>query len=459
MKKITSRKKLALYGCSGMGVNMMNLIVGSYLCSALITGGFAPEDIGRWTYIDKSLVVATLWAAISFVARVLDGVIDLPFASFTDRLKTRWGRRRPSLAIGFIPMLLAYLLFLIPLDQGETVKNTIWFGVLLMVFYAFYTLTMLTFYATFSEVTETEGDVVFLSNVKSVCDVVYFILGYALLPVFVSMGMNIRYVALIFLPLSFLMVIPMFLLKEEPTNKPASADTATEPAEKPLTLWRAIAVSVKNKSFIYWMCTAAVMNFGLQLFLGGINELFSTTGLSMTVVMASSFVPVPFTILLYNKIVAKRGLGFGYRYILTIFSIGMMVMYFCNINSHNMTKAALTAVAMVGGVFVSFAIGAFFSVTYTVPTHLAQREREEKGHSVASMYFAVQGLFEGVSAGLATGVMLTALKSEDMIGNISYLPIIVAAACMTAFRMSFAFPKVIAHMGKQSPAAETADQV
>ena len=454
MKKITSRRKLLLYGCSGMGVNMMNLIVGSYLCSALITGGFAPEDIGRWTYIDKSLVVATLWAAISFVARVLDGVIDLPFASFTDRLKTRWGRRRPSLAIGFIPMLLAYLLFLIPLDQGETVKNTIWFGVLLMVFYAFYTLTMLTFYATFSEVTETESDVVFLSNVKSVCDVVYFILGYALLPVFVGMGMNIRYVALIFLPLSFLMVIPMFLLKEEPTNKPAPAntDTASSPVEKPLTLWRAIAVSVKNKSFIYWMCTAAVMNFGLQLFLGGINELFSTTGLSMTVVMASSFVPVPFTILLYNKIVAKRGLGFGYRYILTIFSIGMMVMYFCNINSHNMTKPALTAVAMVGGVFVSFAIGAFFSVTYTVPTHLAKKELETKGISVASMYFAVQGLFEGVSAGLATGVMLTALKSEDMIGNISYLPIIVAVACMTAFCMSFAFPKVISLMGKEARA-------
>jgi Na+/melibiose symporter-like transporter len=290
MKKIKSRKLLALYGCSGMGVNMMNLMVGSYLCSALITGGFAPEDIGTWTYIDKSLVVATLWAALAFVARVLDGIIDLPFASFTDRLKTRWGRRRPSLVIGFVPMVIAYLLFLVPLNQGETVLNTIWFGVLLMVFYAFYTLTMLTFYATFSEVTETEGDVVFLSNVKSVCDVVYFILGYALVPVFVGMGINIRYVALIFLPLSLLMLIPMFLLKEEPTNKPAPVREG-EVAEKPLTLWKAIAVSVKNKNFIYWMCTAAVMNFGLQLFLGGINELFSSTGLNMTVVMASSFVP------------------------------------------------------------------------------------------------------------------------------------------------------------------------
>ena len=448
MQKITSRKKLALYGCSGMGVNMMNLIVGSYLCSALLTGGFAAEDIGLWTYVDKNLVVATLWAALSFVARVLDGLIDLPFASFTDRLKTRWGRRRPSLVIGFVPMIIAYLLFLVPLDQGETVKNTIWFGALLMIYYAFYTLTMLTYYATFSEVTETEGDVVFLSNVKSVCDVVYFILGYALLPVFVGMGINIRYVALIFLPLSLFMLIPMFLLKEEPTNKPAPAD-ATEPAEKPLTLWRAIVVSVKNKNFIYWMFTAAIMNFGLQLFLGGINELFSTTGLNMTVVMASSFVPVPFTIILYNKIVNKKGLGFGYRYILTIFSIGMLVMYFCNVNSHNMTKGALTAVAILGGVFVSFAIGAFFSVTYTVPSHLAKREHDEKGISVASMYFAVQGLFEGVSAGLATGVMLTALKSEDMIGNISYLPLIVAAACMIAFLMSFAFPKVISAMGKE----------
>ena len=452
MKKITTRKKLALYGCSGMGVNMMNLIVGSYLCSALLTGGFAAEDIGLWTYIDKNLVVATLWAALSFVARVLDGIIDLPFASFTDRLKTRWGRRRPSLVIGFVPMIIAYLLFLVPLDQGETVKNTIWFGALLMIYYAFYTLTMLTYYATFSEVTETEGDVVFLSNVKSVCDVVYFILGYALLPVFVGMGINIRYVALIFLPLSLFMLIPLFLLKEEPTNKPAPAD-ATEPAEKPLTLWRAILVSVQNKNFIYWMFTAAIMNFGLQLFLGGINELFSTTGLNMTVVMASSFVPVPFTIILYNKIVNKKGLGFGYRYILTIFSIGMLVMYFCNVNSHNMTKGALTAVAILGGVFVSFAIGAFFSVTYTVPSHLAKREHDEKGISVASMYFAVQGLFEGVSAGLATGVMLTALKSEDMIGNISYLPLIVAASCLVAFLMSFAFPKVISGMGKDAPKA------
>ena len=44
MQKITSRKKLAVYGCSGLGVNMLNIIMGSYLCSALMTGGFDAQD-------------------------------------------------------------------------------------------------------------------------------------------------------------------------------------------------------------------------------------------------------------------------------------------------------------------------------------------------------------------------------------------------------------------------------
>lgn len=448
MKKITDRKKLLLYGCSGLGVNMLNLIVGSYLCSALLIGGFE-EHIESWTYYNRDLVVAGLWGVLIFITKLIDGIIDLPFASFTDNLKTRWGKRRPSIVIGFIPMIIAYVLFLFPLTDGESYLNTIWFGVLLGVFYCFYTLTMLTFYATFADVVDNEQDMVFLSNTKSVCDVIYFSLGYALVPVFVSLGVNIRYVALIFLPLAFLMIIPLFLLKEKPTN--VKNDEIDDKTPKSLTLVESLSCSFKNKSFIYWMCTAAVMNFGLQLFLGGINELFSSTGLNMTVVMASSFAPVPLTILVYNKFVKKFGLGFAYRYILTVFSIGMLIMYVCNINSDNMTELALTAVAILGGIFVSFAIGAFFSVTYTVPSHLAQKEFEKSGKGVASMYFAVQGLFEGAASGLATGIVLVVLKDNQII---SLLPIIVAIACMAAFFMSFAFPKTISMLGKSNISAE-----
>ena len=94
------------------------------------------------------------------------------------------------------------------------------------------------------------------------------------------------------------------------------------------------------------MVAASVMTVGLQLFLGGINELFSSTGLNMTLVMASSFAPVPLTIIVYNKMVKRFGLGIGYKYVLTVFSLGMIIMYFCNINSDNLSPLALTLVAI-----------------------------------------------------------------------------------------------------------------
>ncbi|MCH5151873.1 MAG: MFS transporter [Clostridiales bacterium] len=468
MQKITSRKKLFLYGFSGLGVNMLNLIMGSYLCSALLVGGFE-EHVESWTYLNKNLVIAAVWSVMILVAKILDGVIDIPLSSFTDRLKTRWGRRRPAIVIGFVPMMLAYVLFLIPLENGETLLNTIWFGVLLCVYYTFYTLTMLTYYATFSEITEKESDTVFLSNIKSISDVIYFSLGYALIPLFVSLGVNIRYVALIFMPLSLFMLIPLFMLKEKSTKvdktqeqtattdevdtnaaNEQKADTTANGVEvqPPLKLGASIACAFKNKTFLYWMLTAAVMNIGLQLFLGGINELFSTVEVNQTIVMATSFAPVPLTILLYNKMVKKFGLGWAFRYTLVMFSLGMMVMFVCSLVKGNLSEWELTAVAVVGGLLASFAIGAFFSVSYTVPSHLAQVEFESKGVSVSSMYFAVEGLIEGIAAGIATGPILVFLKGSEEASYICYMPIVVAAACMLAFAMSFGFSKTISQMGK-----------
>ena len=435
MKKITSKKKLLLYGCSGMGVNMLTLMIGSYLCSALLVGGF-DEHIESWTYLNKDLVVAGLWAVLVFFAKALDGLIDLPFSTLADKMHSKLGRRKTALLIGFIPMIVAYLLFLVPLNTSATILNTVWFGVLLCVFYSFYTLTMLTFYATFSEVCDSEQDMVFLSNVKSVCDVVYFILGFALIPVFVGMGVNIRIIALIFLPLSLTMMIPFFLLKENSEDKGEV---------RSLTLKTALSTSFKNKPFIIWMVAMFMMKIGLELFLGGINELFSSTGLDMTIVMASSFVPVPFTLILYNYIVKRKGLGFAFRYILSIFSVGMIIMFVCTKLSDSLSPFKLTLIAIFGGILVSFAIGAFFSVTYTVPSHIAQRENETSGKSIASMIFAVQGLFEGIASGIATGFILVTLKDFQMI---SILPLIVALCCMMAFGFSFVFPKTIAFMGK-----------
>ena len=121
------------------------------------------------------------------------------------------------------------------------------------------------------------------------------------------------------------------------------------------------------------------------------------------------------------------------------------IMYLCNVFSDSLSTLHLTLVALFGGIFISFAIGAFFSITYIVPTHLAKKEFERTGNNVSSMFFAVQGLFEGIAAGIATGPILVTLKDKDVI---SLLPIVVIICCMTAFVLSFFFSKDISLMGK-----------
>ena len=440
MKKLTKRWQIILYGCSGIGVNMLNIIVGSYLCSALLIGGFAPEDIGLWTYIDKDLVIAGMWAVLAASMKIFDGLIDLPLSAFTDNLKTRWGRRRPSILLGYVPMIIAYLLFLVPLDQGPTVLNTIWFVALLGIFYGAYTLTMLTYYATFAEIVDNEKDRMTLANTKSICDVVYFSIGFALLPVFVNViGMNIRLVALCFLPLALTMFIPLFMIKE-PSTKNGINDELGQPRER-VGFIKSFAFSIKNGKFMYWLCILATMNVGLQLFLTGINEFFSTTGINMTVVMASAFAPVPLTLMLYNYIIKKKGFRAAYMTIVAIYGFGMGMMFLC----HKVTDPWLTIIALCCGIIVSFSIGAFFAVTYTIPSQLAEEANKKGVACASSMYFAVQGLFEAISAAFAGSIILVFLKQN---GLVQYMTLVISLFCVIAFVMAIFLPKSMAYMGK-----------
>ena len=446
MRKLNRKWQMLLYACSGFGVNLLNLMMGSYLCSALLIGGFKGDAILYQTYNGSNLVVAAAWATFVLIAKIIDGVIDIPMASFTDRLQTRFGRRRPSIIIGMVPMIAAYLLFLvIPHPQGESWLNTIYYGVILCVFYSFYTLTMVTYYATFTEIVETEDERNFMSNVKSVCDIFYFILGYVVVRAMLN-SMNVRPVALIVLPLVLTMTIPLFMIKEPSTKGKVVLDNGT----RTVNLVESLKYTFKNRAFVLWMIVIFFMNFGVNLFLGGINEYFSFTGLNMIFIMACSFAPVPFTLILYNKIIKKKGFGFAFRYVLLTYGAGMVCMFFVGLIPASL-NALKTALSIVSGIICSFAVGALFAVAYSVPSQLAADEEQETGVSHSAMYFAIQGVFSGVATGLAQGVVLVALKkaSEGKTGlaAMSFMTLICGLGMLVSFICTFFLPRQITHIG------------
>ena len=115
-------------------------------------------------------------------------------------------------------------------------------------------------------------------------------------------------------------------------------------------------------------------------------------------------------------------------------------------------------IAITCALIVSCAIGAFFSISYTVPSQLAADENKKMGAAVSStMYFAVQGLAEAISASVATQVLLVFIRtfaSEGDTGTgplVKFFPIFVSSFCMIAFVMAFFLPKSISQIGKEQP--------
>lgn len=441
MKKLTKKSQMFLYGLSGMGVNMLNLFMGSYLCSALLIGGFSESAILNQTFMQKDLVIASVWAIFALIAKIVDGIIDIPMASFTDRLKTKWGRRRPAILIGLIPMILSFVAFLfVPNKSGATLLNTVYYGVILCIFYTSYTLTMVTYYATFTEIVETEEQRSFISNVKSVCDIVYFILGYVVVSALLK-GFNIKTVSFIVLPLVLTMLIPMFLIKED--------STLTENFESSsVNVFKSLIYTFKDKNFILWMVVYFFMTFGVQLFLGGINEYFSFVNMSMIYVMIGAFAPVPLTLMLYNKIVKTKGFRFAIQYVLLIFSLSMCGLFAISFLPLGTVR---TVLSIIGGIIASFAVGAIFSVAYSIPSTLAYQDELKTGISHSAMYFAVQGLFAGISTGIATGIVLTALKGTESnpTNAMTFLTLISGIACVIACAFTYILPKSIVNLGKK----------
>lgn len=467
MQKLT-KKQLTWYGIAGIGPNMLNLMVGSYLCDALMTQGFE-ENIENWTYLNKTLVSVVIWSILVTIAKVIDGVVDVPLGSWTDRLKTKWGKRRPSLLIGIVFMLISYGMFLIVPVQNVgadgSIFNTIWFGFWLAAFYTFYTLTMVTYYATFSEVTANEVDRVYLSNIKSTVDIIYFVLGYALIPALVGSA-NIRILALLVLVLMPSMIIPFKLIKERST---LPADVEKYKAEHPEdveaqietepTMIESIKYTLKNKDFLIWMGLYGALQFGLSMFLTGFNVYYSGTmgfsGLKTMLCNVAAFGPVPFTLILYNYLVKKKGFRFGYRFSLIMFAVGMAAGVFCRTNLIADDTIRLVC-AMCANCVCSFGIGSFFSVAYTIPSQIAADEKAKTGVSHPAMYFAIQGLFEAVVAAISTGIVWVNLKnipaSESFLlnpaGGSGLLTFIVSISCIIACVLSIFLPKSLINVGK-----------
>lgn len=456
--KTIKRKLLPLYALAGFGPNILNTILTIYLIDALQVTGFG-QNISSWTFAGKTIVAVGIFSVLNFIAKLVDGIIDVPFAAFTDTLKTKFGRRRPAIFIGMIPMMVSFFLFCFPPSLKEnSVGNAIYFGILLLVFYSFYTMTMVTYYGTYSEVCENEKDRFYLSNWKAFIDTVQYALAYALIPVFVGTGINIKMIALLCSPLFLTMALVFILVRENSTvpGDPKKYNVNENVKDEEVPFMESIRLTFKNKTFLSWLLLLSIFFFGLQMFLSGQNVLASgpmgLNGWQIAVINSAAFGPVPLTLWLYRTIMKKKGFRFAFQTALIAFMLAMITFSVSYVNwIPSQTMRLIIGAA--GGTIGSYGIGAFLSAPYLVPAQMAAEEKEKTGKSHPSMYFAIQGLFTAAFGAFSTGLIWPNLRRLVVNGNELFgthmMPYVVSITCIIACVVAIFLPKSYDELGKK----------
>ena len=495
MKKyVTLNKKWKeiLFAASGFGPNLLMILMGAYFTdavnpAALPEGSF--QTIGISCYI-LPMAFPILWA----LAKAFDGLVDIPLAALTDGLKTKWGKRRIPIAVCFIPMCLAYAMCWIPIfgpSEAMQTANTIWIVCWALLFFTTYTMSLIAFYGSLSQVCATDAQRLRVSSFKSFFDTITYCLVYALVPIVLD-GLNIHIdkFALILIPLMATMLIPLFMIKEgERFEKKAikeGYDITPLAEEKRVGIIESIKLTFTNKPFLKWCVVNCCSFFGLQMFLVSMNALITggmgMNGTQMAILNTCAFAPVPIMLYMFNKLKARKGLRFAYQTCLLSFAACILTFVICNKFIMGPDQITLKMIiGCIGGVIGSWAIGSFFMMPYLIPAQISSVEEKLTNKNHSAMYFAAQAFTTSIIAALANGVyeyikiifitkdfklalasdtadaLEAAIKlgvTEAEVFNLGTLlvPIIVSVFCIIGFIFAFKMPK---HYAPDEVAKET----
>src|ERR1700674_3278096 len=94
-------------------------------------------------YADVVLVPLGFLAIAIALARSLDAISDPVVGWFSDRTRTRWGRRRPYIFVGAPLCAVAFWALMSPPAHLQGREAGLWFGVSFILFFIFHTLFIL----------------------------------------------------------------------------------------------------------------------------------------------------------------------------------------------------------------------------------------------------------------------------------------------------------------------------
>ena len=172
--------RIALYSSASAGLNILGITISTWLLYFYAP----PPDSGRPTYIP-----AAMMGVLLLIASIWDAVIDPFIGHWSDTLRSRWGRRKPFMAIAAPFVLLGAVLLWLPPSTNDLALNSVYFMIIILIYHTSFSLVGIPYDATLPEMAPETHARVGLSFWKNVFGILGVLIGSLVAaPLFESVG-------------------------------------------------------------------------------------------------------------------------------------------------------------------------------------------------------------------------------------------------------------------------------
>jgi GPH family glycoside/pentoside/hexuronide:cation symporter len=223
------------FGLTNFGSLMAPQAVGMYLIYNYLHGTVLGGSSTGILLVGIALLAFTIWDALN----------DPLIGQWSDRTRTRWGRRKPFIIFGVPFLVVSYYVLWNPIVVSDMFLMFIILVALLCIYDTFLTMSTL-WYAMFPEISTSMKDRLQISSYLQFFGIFGLIFAYAVPSLLTGMGYAWNTIALILCAIilvSFYM--PVISVKEHPEFS----------LDKPLSFRKALATSVRNRSFLTYLGT------------------------------------------------------------------------------------------------------------------------------------------------------------------------------------------------------------
>ncbi|KUO71608.1 MAG: sodium:melibiose symporter [Clostridia bacterium BRH_c25] len=344
------------------------------------------------------LIPVGLIGLTMIIGRVFDSVSDPLVAYYSDRSKSRLGRRVPFILYGSFPLTVTFIMLWFPPVNGESMSNFIYLITVLSLFFIFFTIVVAPYLALINEVSRTSKERISLTTMQGLTQIAGVMIAEVGSGLIIDMY-SFRIMGIILGITAFLTIIltPVFVRE----------DLAREDTLPTMGLLGSIKLTLSNKNFAYYLISYITVWFGintLTITMPYIAEvLLETSPENSGYMIAGAFIGS----LLFMPFLPKLTLIMGKKKILMLTSalfalILTFTAFFGTVFSFNISFGIV--------ILAGFPLAVIFVIPNAMIADIAQLDGTLRGQRREGMFFGAQGLVIKVVIGLSSFVTPTLFK-------------------------------------------------